>query len=590
MQARVVLDRPVVRGRALSALAAAILSLALLAVPARAQSAASAEPFDLILRGGRVLDGTGNPWFRADVGIRGDRIAAIGDLSGAAAGREIRIDGRYVIPGFIDIHSHADEGFGVAGAPGSEGARRRAAPNLVTQGITTVVVNQDGRSPWPLADQRARLESMGIGPNAALMVGHNSIRAIALGDDFTRPATDAEVRRMTEMVEQGMSEGAFGLSAGLEYVPGRWSETSELFPLVEAAGRGGGVYIVHERSSGLTPMWFWPSRDEAGPPTMIETIQEDIEIAERTGVTTVATHIKARGSDFWGAGRVLIDLIERARARGVPIWADSYPYNTTGSDGSTVLIPGWVFTRARETGQGLVPPAVALEEALADPTTAELVRADIAHEVGRRGGPENLVVMDAPDRSLVGKSIADLMGERDASATDVAISLQLEGNRERRGGVALRGFSLAEIDVEAFASRPWVATASDAGVALPGDGPVHARYYGTFPRKIRRYALDGSATSLESAVRSGTSLPAQILGLVDRGMVREGFYADLAVLDLDAIRDEATFFEPHQYPSGVDYVLVGGALVVDGGEPNFTLPGRILTPDVDGKGASAPVP
>jgi N-acyl-D-amino-acid deacylase len=405
-----------------------------------------------------------------------------------------------------------------------------------------------------------------------------------------RPATPAEVDRMRTMVEQGMREGAFGLSAGLEYVPGRWSETSELFPLVEAAGRSGGVYVVHERSSGVTPMWYWPSQDEPGPPTMIETIVEDIEIAERTGVTTVATHIKARGADFWGAGSILIDLIERARGRGVPIWADSYPYNTTGSDGSTVLIPGWLFQRAREAGRRAVSPADALERALAHPDDAERVRADIAHEIGRRGGPENLIIMEARDSALVGRSLADLMVERDASATEVAIALQLEGDRSRPGGVALRAFSLAEIDVEAFASRPWVATASDAGVALPGDGPVHARYYGTFPRKIRRYALDGSATSLESAIRSATSLPAQILGLRDRGMVREGFHADLAVLDLDELRDEATFFEPHRYASGVDYVLVGGRFVVDEGEPTYALPGRIITPGTDGKGRRRPTP
>ena len=309
---------------------------------------AAQEPaFDILLRGGRVLDGTGNPWYRADVGIRGGRIARVGDLADATAGRVIELDGRYVVPGFIDIHSHADQGLDEAGDAGSEGARRRAAPNLVSQGVTTVVVNQDGRSPWPIADQRARLESRGHGPNAALMVGHNTIRAMALGDDVMRPSTPAEVERMTELVEQGMAEGAYGLSAGLEYFPGIWSETSELFPLVEAAGRGGGLYIVHERSSGMTPMWFWPSQDDPGPPIMIETIIEDIEVAERTGVTTVATHIKARGSDFWGAGRALVDLIERARARGVPIWADQYPYNTTGSDGSTVLLPPLDLPRRR---------------------------------------------------------------------------------------------------------------------------------------------------------------------------------------------------------------------------------------------------
>lgn len=552
---------------------------------------AAQEPaFDILLRGGRVLDGTGNPWYRADVGIRGGRIARVGDLADATAGRVIELDGRYVVPGFIDIHSHADQGLDEAGDAGSEGARRRAAPNLVSQGVTTVVVNQDGRSPWPIADQRARLESRGHGPNAALMVGHNTIRAMALGDDVMRPSTPAEVERMTALVEQGMAEGAYGLSAGLEYFPGIWSETSELFPLVEAAGRGGGLYIVHERSSGMTPMWFWPSQDDPGPPTMIETIIEDIEVAERTGVTTVATHIKARGSDFWGAGRALVDLIERARARGVPIWADQYPYNTTGSDGSTVLLPRWIFPgggfgggpRSREA----VDYASRLTEALGDPLRSEEVRLDIAHEIGRRGGPENLVVMDHPDETLVGKTVAELAAEWNAFPVDVAIRLQLEGYRTRPGGARLRGFSLSEIDVEEFSAHPWLVTASDAGIALPDDGPVHARFYGTFPRKIKRYAMDLDVLSVESAVRSMTSLPAQLMGIRNRGLIREGLVADIAVLDLDELQDHATFFEPHQYPSGVDFVLVAGTFVVDEGELTWALPGVVLTPGAGGEASA----
>lgn len=549
-------------------------------------TAAAQEPaFDILLRGGRVLDGTGNPWFRADVGIRGGRIVRVGDLADATADRMIELDGRYIVPGFIDIHSHADQGLDAEGDAGSEGARRRAAPNLVSQGITTVVINQDGGGQWPIADQRGRLESRGHGPNAALMVGHNTIRRMALGDDFMRPSTPVEVERMTAMVEQGMAEGAYGLSAGLEYVPGIWSETSELFPLVEAAGRGGGIYIVHERSSGMTPMWFWPSQDDPGPPTMIQTVLEDIEVAERTGVTTVATHIKARGADFWGAGRALVDLIERARARGVPIFADQYPYNTTGSDGSTVLLPRWIFPGGgpggRPGGQEAVDYAAVLTYALSDPERGERVRLDIAHEISRRGGPENLVIMDHPDETLVGKTVAELAAEWDAFPVEVAIRLQLEGDRARPGGARVRGFSLSEIDVEEFSAHPWLVTASDAGISLLDDGPVHARFYGTFPRKIKRYAMDLGILSVESAVRSMTSLPAQVMGLRDRGLIREGMVADIAVLDLDELQDNATFFEPHQYPSGVDYVLVDGTFVVDDGELTWALPGVVLTPEAD---------
>jgi len=557
----------------------ALVAAAAQAWPARAQSP---EPFDVLFRGGRVLDGTGNPWFRADVGVRGDRIAAVGDLSGASATRIIDLGGRYVVPGFIDLHSHADEGLGMAGDPGTEGARRRAAPNMVSQGVTTVVVNQDGRSDWPIAGQRARYEDLGIGPNAALMIGHGTVRGMAMGDDFQRLASPEEVARMRELVRQGMAEGAFGLSAGLEYVPGRWSDTPEVIALVAEAGTAGGVFIVHERSSGMTPMWFWPSVDDPGPPTMVDTILEDIEVAETTVVTTVATHIKARGSDFWGASRVLIQLIDRARARGVPIWADAYPYNTTGSDGGTVLIPSWFTQRlAREERAAGTRPdfGAGLESALEDPETAEQIRRDIAHEIGRRGGPENLVVMDYPDSSYVGRTLAELSAMNGTEAVDMAIRLQEEGDRHRPGGARVRGFSLSDEDVAAFAAKEWVATASDAGVALPGDPPVHARYYGTFPRKIRRYAMELGALSLEDAIRSATTLPAQILGIRDRGAIRVGMMADLAVLDLARLQDRATFFEPHQYASGVDFVMVNGAFVVDDGQLTYALPGRIVTPE-----------
>lgn len=583
---RPISSRPGSRTRSLLLAAlAALAATAPIAAPADAQEDA---PFDIVFRGGRVLDGTGNPWFRADVGVRGDRIVAVGDLSAAPAARVIELNGRYVVPGFIDLHSHADEGLGSEGAPGSTGARRRAAPNLVSQGVTTVVVNQDGRSPWPIADQRARYEEVGIGPNAALMIGHGTVRGMAMGDDFRRPATAEEVARMRELVRQGMEAGAFGLSAGLEYVPGRWSETSEVIELVAEAGAAGGVFIVHERSSGMTPMWFWPSRDEPGPPTMVDTILEDIEVAEITGVTTVATHIKARGSDFWGASRVLIQLIDRARDRGVPIWADSYPYNTTGSDGGTVLIPSWLIQDIARTErpQGTRPDfAAGLRDGLADAQRAERIRLDIAHEIERRGGPENLVVMEHPDSSLVGRTLSELSALNGTEFVETAIRLQLEGDPNRPGGARVRGFSLSELDVEAFAGREWLATASDAGIALPGDPPVHARYYGTFPRKIRRYALEAGALSLEDAIRSATTLPAQILGIRDRGAVREGMVADLAVLDVARLEDRATFFEPHLYATGVDYVLVGGEFVVDDGGLTYALPGRIVTPEAAPRGA-----
>ncbi len=561
------------------------------ATPARSQT----PSFDLLIKNGRVIDGTGNPWFKADVGIRGDRIVAVGNLSHSKARQVIDASGKFVVPGFIDLHAHADDTRPREQSRGlrSPEAKRRAAPNLVSQGVTTLVVNQDGRSPASIAQQRKELEESGFGPNVVLLVGHNSIRARALADDpeqamsreqikkMQRPATPAEIEKMRQMVREGMQAGAFGLSAGLEYIPGRWSTTEEVIALAREIVPYDGVFIVHERSSGADPMWYLPSYGNARQPTFLDNIVELIEVAETTGAVVVATHIKARGAHFWGSSHAAIQLINRARQRGVRIWADQYPYNTSGSDGNTRLIPAWVADEELAPfapGGSQKNYAEALRKVLEDEAQTQTLKRDIRHELIRRGGPENIVVMDYPDSSFIGKTLFELGQALGLSYEDLAIKLQLEGYADRRGGARLRGFSLSEIDVEAYAAQPWCATASDAGIALPGDPPVHARFYGTFPRKIRKYVLERGVLSLEDAVRSATSLPAQILGFRNRGLLREGFYADVVVFDLEKLRDTATFFEPHQYAEGIEQVLVNGAFLVKDGALTYALPGRVLTP------------
>ena len=544
--------------------------------------AARADSFDILIAGGRVLDGTGNPAFYADVGIRGGRIAAVRRLPGARAARVVDARGKLVTPGFIDIHSHADDGASPRGGFRDPDARRRAAPNLVMQGVTTVVVNHDGRSPLPIRDQRASLEQHGIGPNALLMVGHGTVRGQVMGRDVRRPARADEVARMRALVRQAMTEGAVGLSAGLEYAPGRWSTTDEVVALAREIVPFGGVYISHERAEGADPMWYWPSQDSAGPPTLLDAVRETIEVGERTGATVVASHIKVKGQNYWGASGAAIQLIERARARGVDVWADQYTYATSGTDGNTVLIPGWALGTGT-VGDGRRPAnpdyVAALRAVLADPAAAARLRRDVAHEIARRGGPENVVVFDYPDSAKVGKSLAQLAAARGATDVETAIALQLEGRRDRAGGGRVRGFSMHEDDMDRFAAKNWVATASDAGIALPADGPsTHARFYGTFPRKLRRYAMERRALTVEDAVRSMTTLPAQIMRLADRGILREGAAADVVVLGLDRVRDRATFFEPHQYPEGIDLVLVNGVPVSDGGAPTWKLPGKVIVP------------
>ncbi|MEW5916657.1 MAG: amidohydrolase family protein [Gemmatimonadota bacterium] len=536
----------------------------------RAGAAADTVALDLVIAGARVFDGSGNPWFYADVGVRNGRIARVGRLDSVRSMRRIEAKGNALIPGIIDLHSHADDGARARGGFRDPDARRRAAPNLVMQGVTTVVVNHDGRSPLPIADQRSTIERLGIGPNTILLVGHGSVRGRVMGSDFRRPARPDEIAAMKELVRQGMRDGAWGLSAGLEYTPGRWSTTDEVVALAEEIAPYRGVYISHERSEGQDPMWFWPSQDPPGAPTLLDAVRETIEIGERTGATVVASHLKAKGLNYWGSSAAALELIERARARGVDVWADQYPYNTSGSDGSTVLVPEWAL------GNG--DYAANLRRVLSDSGSAAKVQRDIAHEIARRGGADQVMVFDFPDTTLNGKTITQIAALWRLTPIETAIQLQFRGYPNREGGARVRGFSLAEVDIETIAARPWVATASDAGIALPEDGPAtHARFYGTFPRKLRRYALDRGALSLESAIRSMTSLPAQILGLRDRGMIREGMAADLALIDLNTIRDRATFFEPHQYAEGVEAVWVGGVPVVSDGKPTMALPGRVLT-------------
>ena len=559
---------------------AAVLALAHPAIAATAHPQEQ-EPFDLLIVGGRVLDGTGNPWFRADVGVRDGRIVAIGVLAGAPATRTIEATGRYVAPGFIDIHSHADDGGRDPGGATirTDSLHRKAAPNVVSQGVTTIVVNQDGRSPWPIADQRALLESQGVGPNVMLLAGHGTIRRLVMGDDFRRPATEAEVRRMQALMRQAMDEGAAGVSAGLEYAPGRWSTTDEVAAVAAELAPYDGVYISHQRSEGPDPMWFWPSQDEPGPPTLQDAVMETIEIGRRTGIRVVASHIKAKGAHFWGSSASAIQLIQRARDEGVRVWADQYPYATSGSDGNTVLIPRWALRDPDAASPRQArPPGEMFRLAMAQPGNEEKIRRDVAHEIRRRGGAERVVIMDYPDDSLVGKSLAEVAASRGTTSVQTAIDLQLEGDPEWRGGGRMRGFSMSEADVEMYAAQPWVATASDGGIADPSDGPVHPRFYGTFPRKIRQYALTAGALSLEAAVRSQSSLPALIMGLADRGTIRNGAWADIVVFDLETIADRATVFEPHQHAAGIDHVLVNGELVVENGDILHALPGTVIAP------------
>ncbi len=543
------------------------------------------QTYDLIIRNGKIIDGTGNPWFYADVAIEQDKIVAIGNLKSANATEEIDASGLTLCPGFIDIHSHADGPFGQRVGIRAEHPKLKAAHNMVFQGVTTLVVNQDGRSPRSVKAQRIQLEEQGFGPNVILMIGHNSIRGFAMGNDYRRLATPEELVKMKGSIREALEAGAFGMTAGLEYVPGRWSNTEEIIDLVSILKEYGGVYIVHERASGSDPMWYVPSQHaDEKITTMLENIQEVIQVAEVTGVPSCATHIKIKGADYWGSSNALIYQIQEARNRGVDVWADQYPYNTTGSDGNTVLIPDWALNRNRWTGRNASESPKEKEDSFAerlDKTLAndQLKRdfyQDVQRAIQRRGGPEQIIVFEFPDENLLGKSLLEVAKMKNCSVIEAVIFLQKNGFQDRPGGARLRGFSLNEFDIETLAAQPWVITASDAGVALPEEGSVHARFYGTFPRKIAHYAIKRKVLSVEDAIRSATSLPAQFLGLQTRGLLKMGYKADIAILDLNQIQDKATFENPHQYPDGIEYVLINGKWIIKNAQLTDQLPGEII--------------
>lgn len=515
-----------------------LLLAGLLAVTAGAQ--APAERFDLLISGGRVFDGTGAPWRLADVGLRDGRIAAVGDLAGAEAARVIDAAGLYVAPGFIDGHSHA--------GPRLATAALSPARPLLAQGITTVVVNPDGGGPVDLAAQRAALEADGLGVNVAQLVPHGAIREAALGMDDRAPTAE-ELEAMRVLVRRGMEAGAFGLSSGVFYAPGSYATTAELVALAEVAAAFGGVYTSHIRDE---------SDYSVG---LLAAVDEVTTVARAAGLPGIVTHIKALGPPAWGLSTAVVRRIERARAAGVEVYADQYPYSASATGLAAALVPRWAMAGGRERMRGR----------LRDPALADTLRAPMAANLARRGGADRIQIRRyRPDPDLEGHTLAAIAGTRGQHPLDTAVTLMLQG------AVGIVSFNMEARDVATFMQQPWMMTASDGGLVPMGEGVPHPRNYGTFPRKLAHYARDEEVVSLEQAILSMTWLPAQVLGIPDRGLVHPGWLADLVVFDLEALDDLATYQEPHQLAAGMRYVLVGGELAVDEGDFTDRRAGRVL--------------
>ena len=505
------------------------------AAPAHGQA-----PYDLLVRGARLLDGTGNPWRYADVGVRGDRIAAVGDLSRAQARRVIDARELYVAPGFLDVHSHAGEGL-------ARPELRDALP-LLAQGITTVFVNPDGGGPVDLVAQRASY-APGIGVNVAQLIGHTAVRHAVLGMSDRAP-TAAELERMRGMVRAGMEGGAFGLSSGPYYAPGSYSTTQELVELARVAAPYGGVYTSH-------------IRDEADYTIgVVAAVDEVITIAREARLRGIVSHIKALGPNVWGYGQALVQRIERARSEGVEVFADQYAYEASATGLGAALLPRWAEAGGRDSLLGRLDNAA----------TRARIHATMVDNLARRGGADRIQFRSyTPDRSVEGKTLAQVAEARGLQPVDAAAQLI------RGGDAGIVSFNMHPLDVATLMRQPWTMTCTDGDLTPMGEGVPHPRNYGAFPRKIRKYVVEDGVLDLAAAIRSMTSLPAGVFRLDDHGLLRAGAAADLVVFDLARVRDVATFENPHQLAEGMAYVIVNGQVAIDGGNRTSAMSGRVPT-------------
>ncbi|MEX1197364.1 MAG: D-aminoacylase [Pseudohongiellaceae bacterium] len=504
------------------------------------------QTYDILLRNGVLYNGTDNPPIEADLAINGNRIAAIGDLSGDTADRVIELNGLAVMPGFIDIHSHA-------GDSQDDGLFRWPdAENLIRQGVTTVVGGPDGSSPLPIRDTFDAFEELGVAVNYATFVGHGSVREQVMGEEDRAP-TEEELEQMREIVAEAMEQGAFGLSSGLIYVPGRFAETDEVVALAQVAGEHGGIYISHMREEGLA---------------LLDSVGETIRIGEQGGLPTQLTHHKVVGAPMWGSSEDSLRMVDEAIARGVDVSIDQYPY-TASSTNLGILFPGWALSGGREE----------LLERMQDPEQRQRLHDDIVYniEVDRGGDdPANVVIAECPhDESLNGMNLTQILQQRDTesskeNAADLLMELMEAGN------CSAVFHAMHEDDVRRIMQHPRTMIASDGGVEAPTDRSPHPRNYGTFARVLGHYSRDEGVLPLHTAIHKMTQLPADRLGIDNRGRLETGVIADITVLDPETVIDRSTFTDPHQYAEGVHHVFVGGTAVLLEGEMTGERPGRVI--------------
>lgn len=530
---------------------------------------ASADTADLLIRNAVLVDGTGSPSRRGDVAIKDGIIVDVGDALSTSAARVIDAGGRVLAPGFIDLHSHSDIPLVTDGN----------AQSKIRQGVTTEVIGESGSvaprreatdaSPWTdFNGYFATLEKNGTSVNVLSYIGLGTVRELVIGDE-DRAATEAEIQAMQDLVQAALAQGVFGVSTGLIYPPNAYAPLDELVALSMPAGRAGGLHASHLRYDGLK---------------LREGLEEIIAVGERAHLPVHVFHLKVTGSRNFGRMKEVIELVEAARARGVRVTADQYPY-VASSTSLTATIPQW----AEDGG------ADKLVERLKDPELRARIRREMEDpnptwenryqsagtweniqlaSIGRSRGRQTTT--ESPNRKYEGMRIAQAAKLAGKDPFDFVFDLLIE----ERGSVGCVYFIMSEDDLKLAMQQPWVGVGSD-GSALAIEGPLragvpHPRNFGTFPRVLGRYVREQHVISLEEAVRKMTSLPASILGLSDRGVIAAGKQADLVIFDPDVVADRATFEDPFQYPVGIDTVIVNGTIVLDEGTHTNARPGQVL--------------
>ena len=515
------------------------LVVALLVVGGLAGPLPSGEPVvaDVLLSGGTIYDGSGQAGVVGDVALKADRIVGVGQFPVKQADLTIDCRGLVVMPGAIDLHNHSDRQV--------VDRRTRAVVNYLLQGCTTIVTGNCGAGPVDVGAYYNKIDSAGAGTNVVHLLPQGALRRTVMGND-RRAASADELKEMQQLAKKAMQDGAWGMSTGLIYVPGTYADTDELVAVAKVVSRHKGIYASHIRNENVR---------------LLLAVEEAMEIGRRAGLPVHVSHFKSSGRESWGIVRQAALRIQKARDGGQVVTADQYPYVASSTSLDATVIPTWARAGGRKE----------LVRRLDDKEIGQRIRTAIAENLSRKENGRVLkIARYSPRSDWVGKSVAEIAEGEKLTTVEVAVQVA------RNGGAAIVNFSMSEEDVRHIMQVRWVATASDGRAYLPGADRPHPRSYGTFARKLGHYAIREKVLGLPAAVRSMTGLPAKILGLKDRGVLRVGTVADVAVFDPKAIRDAATFEDPHQYSEGFRYVFVNGRPAVFRGKPTGALAGRAV--------------